>query len=144
MLGWIDKAAGAYIDWRMRANMTRLEDVRIESVKLSEREGKPTFEVQASFAAIADFSFRCIALLEGMDAKNFVTFTMMPRPDHGNRPIEVTVRYADTGLPPAVVIKRLDAGMRYIVGVGHNDDCMFCGFKDKKVKETMEALGHAL
>jgi len=38
-------------------------------------------------------------------------------------------------------VGRLQRILKQVYNVGHNDNCMFCGFKDKKIQETLEGGG---
>jgi len=144
MFRLLDKVAGKWLDWRVRSNAAYL-DMRVEEAHLTTApDGTSLTEVTASFRPVADMLSRCSQLLNHYDAKNFLVFRMLPRPDHATRPVEITLRWADTGRNPGEVVILLSEAMKGAVDFGHNDDCLFCGFKDKRIIDALAEVGHAV
>ena len=51
---------------------------------------------------------------------------------------ESITQYCSTCEKLTKEVERLQRILKQVYNVGHNDDCMFCGFKDKKIQESLE------
>ena len=54
-----------------------------------------------------------------------------------DRDVEIS-KLKDRLLATNIENERLTKGLRNVLFQGHNDDCLFCGFKDKIAQETLE------
>jgi|SRR6185503_3035452 len=106
MLHLIDKLAGWWLDWR--AGRAAVSD-ELRQFGLKEAHATPEgITLLAVAPAVAIFADQAASLLDAHDAKNYLEFDLLPRPDRGLRPVRITVQWAN-GESPAVKAARLEA-----------------------------------
>lgn len=107
MLNFIDHLAGNWLNWRTSQAVKR-SGFNIDEPELKELSvDKGCTEIVMAHSAIAYLASEATAILNEANADNYVQFDMMPRPDHGMRPIRVTVQWAH-GEAPASKAARLE------------------------------------
>ena len=99
MLGWIDRIAQGWLDWRMDH---RKYDVGFKRMEIGP-DGMVAEFVSPASAVLAD---QCSVMLTKANAKNYVQFDMYPSVAHGIDPVRVTVQWA-RGESPAQQNERL-------------------------------------
>jgi hypothetical protein len=129
MLTLLDKLAGMYLDWRAKQAVQKYreemgeeapdpQEVELKRVELQEDGLKLLWHAPALVALAGEAA----ALLNAYDAENYVSFDMMPRPDHALRPIRVVVGWAN-GMSPAT--KAFLAEERAKVATEHREETRF-------------------
>jgi len=118
MFRLLDKLAGWYLDWRTRRAVSN--DPELKQFELHKAEmNKHGIEIVAHAPAIAILADQAAALLEANNAKNYVQFDMMPRPDRGLRPVRITVQWAN-GMLPAQKAAKLEDALRQLIPIAES------------------------
>lgn len=102
----IDRLTGKWFDWRQDQAFKDIPDdlkPQFESIEMRQRG----FEIAVTSPLLVHLVSDASALLDKYEAKNYVSFDMMPRLDRGKRAIRVTVQWAH-GESPAVKAARLE------------------------------------
>lgn len=112
LLYLIDKLASNWIHWRtgreLEAAKSRDPEMA-ESWEMRELVVTPDgFDLRAKAPGIVMLANEACALLQSLDAKNFVQFDMYPDPAIHNHPIRITVQNA-LGMSPATKCAKLEA-----------------------------------
>ncbi len=118
MLRLLDKLAGWYLDWRVHravSNDPELKQFQLHKAEMTEHG----LEIVAHAPAVTILADQAAALLEANNARNYIQFDMMPRPDRGLRPIRITIQRADGMLPAEKAAKLADA-LRQLIPIAES------------------------
>jgi hypothetical protein len=118
MFRLLDKLAGWYLDWRTHravSNDPELTQFELHKAEMNEHG----IEIVAHAPAIAIIADQAAALLEAYNAKNYVQFDMMPRPDRGLHPVRITVQWAN-GMLPAEKAAKLEDALRQLIPIAED------------------------
>ena len=116
MLTLIDRLAGKWFDWRterMFKSDPSLAEFKFHKLEVAADGTRAVIE-HASIAQLAQLADAATTLLDSYNAANYVEFDMLPRPDHGNRPIRVTVQWADR-FSPAQKAQRFENELTHLM-----------------------------
>jgi len=127
MLGWIDKLAGRWLDYRMRGRIQ--SDVRLKEFSQKDNETR----IWLTAPGIVDLADQCAALLDEYHAQNYLEFKMLPRLDRGVFPMVVTVM-RQNGVTPG----EKAAGLVRVVRQAH--ECL----QNHCPIQAQEVLGEAI
>lgn len=100
MLNFVDKIAGAWLDWRLARRVNTDPKMTELNLKKVEVDDDGIMRVIASSPIITVFAEQCTRLLDEANVENYVSFDMAPRTDLSKRPLRVTVQWAN-GISPA-------------------------------------------
>lgn len=107
MLEIIDRLAGWWMDWRtdqaVKSLPPEMRELNLRKAHIDTRE----WEIVMTAPAIVYLADQAVDLLNQQNAKNYVSFDLMPRLDRGKPPIRVTVQWAN-GESPASKAARLE------------------------------------
>ena len=102
-------------------------------------------QLERADAAVGDRDHRVAAL----QAENRLLRDLLARVVDGDDVISeaAVVLYSDDGKAIALTaaeaerVRRLERGLNNVLKIGHNDECLFCGFKDKYAIAALATLG---
>jgi len=118
MFQLLDKLAGWYLDWRTHRAVSN--DPELKQFELHKAEiNKHGIEIIVHAPAIAILADQAADLLEANNAKNYVQFDMLPRPDRGLHPVRVTVQWAN-GMSPAEKAAQLTDALRQLIPIAED------------------------
>lgn len=107
----IDRLASMWLNWRTARNLRAAQAAGEEWARVDVQQFREVnageMSLMAHAPAIAVLADQAASFLDANNAKNYVQFDMMPRIDHGQRAIRVTVAWAN-GEMPAEKAARLD------------------------------------
>lgn len=107
----IDRLASAWLNWRTARHLRAAQAAGEEWARVDFQQFRGVdageMSLMAHAPAIAVLADQAASFLDANNAKNYVQFDMMPRIDHGQRAIRVTVAWAN-GEMPAEKAARLD------------------------------------
>jgi len=99
LLSPFDKLAGRWLSWRADQAYKSVDpktDVEIQRVEFSKEKG---LEIVGTAPGITYLADECTELLKKFKADNYIQFDMMPRYDRGQKPVRVTVAFANGEMP---------------------------------------------
>lgn len=102
----IDRLACWWINYRQDQelkNNSELSDLGIKRVDIEDG----VFKVLLSHPSLYLLANEFASMLKEFGVENYISFDMMPRMDKGDRPVRVTLQYAD-GLSPAQKATKLE------------------------------------
>jgi len=119
MLPLLDKLAGWYLDWRTDQAVKKLppelHELKLHRAEMNTRE----WEIVMTSPAIVYLADQVADLLQQQNAKNYVQFDLMPRPDRNKPPIRVTVQWA-SGISPAEKAAKLADALRQLIPIAES------------------------
>jgi hypothetical protein len=105
----LDKLAGWWIDWRTERAVRQRPELHQMGIKKVEI-GDTSWEVLMTGPGVVYLADEAATMLRENDARNYVTFDMLPRLDKGLPPIRVTVQWA-RGMSPAEKAAMFEAAL---------------------------------
>ncbi len=114
----IDKFAGRWLNWRTEREAAKfIDELQLHQIDFDQG----TTNIVISHSAIAYLASEAAKILDEANAENYVQFDMMPRPDHGTKPIRVTVQWMH-GEAPASKAARLEKELEILSRPGNSKE----------------------